>query len=208
MPEVVCAISKHNTLEELEAELQECNFMKLRPEDVDHPVRRMADRAIAGREQPVKQMELVKALRSGSDHIPPNVSYGTMSNRAGQREYVGVHRKGLYVVWVNHDWVERRRKRYTAMPMPSDVEGRAELTKNLMTEIIDKWSGENPDTMGASYAQIYFHVADYANLTVKEARKLVDEHLPQLPFVEKSEGDHYRIVPSLFGKPKILIDVT
>ena len=68
----------------------------------------------------------------------------------------------------------------------------------LIYEIVERWSGTDPKTMGASYAQIVSHVADYSNIERVEATELVNQVLSTMTILERSVGDHFRIKPFLF----------
>lgn len=207
MPEIICGVSHYKSLEHLEEELELLHFLEIHRDNMDPPIRRVCERSGYRSNAPVTRMELVKVLVKGQDHIMSKVLFGMVTNNLGDREFAGVHKEELFIVWVNGEFAKKRMSRYKADPFPPEGQERRDFVKKLMWEIIEKWSSTATDTMGTSYARICLHVADYSNIEMELAHKLVDELLPTLEFVENTEGDHFRIYPAVMEKPKILIDV-
>lgn len=183
MPEIVNIIYNATSAEDLKAKLEEMKFEPLVDVEIGPTIRRICDRAVSD-ESKLDQMV-----------------YGVVTDEKGRREYCGVSVDDLKLVVVHRDWVKKRRDRYQAFPLPTDPERRSRDVQRLIFEVVEKWSSSNPNTLGASYAQIYYHVADFSNIELDEARALVDEELPKLDYLEKSKGDHWRIKPVLLVKP-------
>jgi hypothetical protein len=203
MPEICRLVCRYNSLEELDRDLSENEFREIPRAELDVTIRRECERPGPGRgwdRVAFRQFDLVLALAK----IPiehEGVVFGMWSSRKdGVREYVGVHRRKFQVVVVNHDFVERRRSRYEKQPLPQESEARGKHVRQLMLEVLEKWSGPSEDTLGVTYARMYMHVADYANIEVEQARELVDAQLKWLQLigrVERTEGDCWRIPPKL-----------
>lgn len=202
MPEIVHAIARYKTIAELDAELAGNDFQEIPASELDPTIRRSCerygegvgtDRLVAG---PMR-FELVKALKTAGALLQGEVVFGTWECPDRTRAFVGVHRDMLQVVIVHNDWVERRRSRYEADPLPQGGKERFRHVQTLIYEVVERWSGTDPDTLGSTYASIYMHVADYCNIEIAEARALVDVELERMDYLEKSEGDCWRIPPKL-----------
>lgn len=183
MPEIVNVICDAISVEDFKKRLEEMQFQPLIRDEIDPTIRRVCDRA-AEDESQLEQLE-----------------YGLVTDEKGRTEYCGVNRADLKIVIVHRDFVRKRRDRYQKKPLPDVPNRRSRFVQELIFEVIEKWSSSNPKSLGASYAQIYHHVADYTNTELDEARALVDEELPKLDYLEKTTGDHWRIKPALLVKP-------
>ena len=182
MPEIVNIIYTPTSLKDLESKLEQMKFEPLERHQIDPTIRRICDRA-AEDESKLEQLE-----------------YGLVTDEKGRTECCGVSRADLKLVIVHRDFVKKRRDRYQTFPLPSDPEQQSRFVQRLIFEIVEKWSSSNPDTMGASYAQIYLHVADFSNIEVDQALELVNQELPKMKYIENSIGDHWRIKPFMLAR--------
>lgn len=181
MPELVNFICTPDSLKDLESKLELIKFESLERRQIDPTIRRICDRA-AEDESKLEQLE-----------------YGIVTDEKGRAEYCGVSRADLKITIVDRNWVKKRRDWYEAYPLPTLPGKQSRFVQRLIFETVEKWSSPDPDCMGASYAQIYLHVADYSNIEIDDARFLVDRELPNLEYLEKSVGDHWRIKPHLMA---------
>ena len=223
MPEVVKLIARYRSLEDLEAELVKNNFEKIARSDMDPTIRRVCEGIRRGDAYrfalgdmrltpPPTRFELVQELlKQRAGGFEPQTLFGTWDHKERDgvfRAYVGVHFDVLQIVIVNRDFVERRRSRYSRHPLAPDGPNRRKRVRQLIFEVLEQWSGPDESTLGATYARIYMHVADYCNIEVEESMELVDLELQRIDFagsVEKSEGDCWRIPPKLIRKRKLLV---
>lgn len=200
MPEIVSVVCNYKTVEEMDEDLDRGQFEELDCKEIDPTIRRVCERAgHLSNKKKVTQEELVRALSEGKNKIEDEVIFGVYKNFEGHQEYVGLNRKERVLVIVDREWIEKRKQRYETHPIPKNQHQRFNHVEMLIFEIVEKWSGTaRDDPMGASYAQIVGHVADYSNIERVEATELVNIVLPTMGILERTAGDYYRIKPFLF----------
>jgi hypothetical protein len=191
MPEILGLVARAKGIEELEQMLEEMQFEPVSRGDLDPTIRRMCEHSL-----PRDQMDFVMELSGKKKPF----QFGIVTNKSGVREYCGIDREKLEIRIANHDAVEKRRRRYTADPLPEEPLDQGRFLELLIFEVIDRWCGSDETSPGAPLWRIVSHVADYANIETKHARKLVDRQLPIMNILEKREVDgeeRWRIKPSL-----------
>ena len=191
MAEVIGVLCRAKDIEEFEQLLQEMQFEPVRRDDLDPTIRRMCELST-----PLDQMDFVRELSGKKKPF----QFGIVTNKNGVREYCGVDREKLEIRIANHDTVEKRRRRYTNDPLPTKPLDQSRFLEMLIFEVIERWCGDDENSLGAPHWRIVGHVADYANIETKHARQLVDRELPRMKILEKREVDgeeRWRIKPSL-----------
>jgi hypothetical protein len=192
MAEILSVIHREKSLEDLDLALKERKFEPVNREDVDPTIRRLCRRS-----ESLDRLDLVKALSHGDD----GSQFGIVTIRKdGVREYCWVDREKFEIHIASHKAVEKRRRRYKKKPWPENAEDQSRFLEFLIFEVIERWCRDDETSPGAPLPLIVNHVADYANIEIKHARKLVDRQLPIMRILEKREVDgeeRWRIRPSL-----------
>jgi len=195
MPEIVGACQRFNTDAELDDALKLNGFEHISRDEIPPTVRRVCESS-ARNDHKLNREELVRELKEGSGFLTSRVVFGTIRRNVYDQsflEYVGVDRKELSIFVADRMWVEKRRVRWEAFPLPTKYKDRRKHVQNLMVEIIQQWTGSDPKAKGVSVAQMVSHVADYCNIERNMAQQLVDGEIHHMSSIENAFGDHWSL---------------